>query len=204
MSTSETLQSVGRSKNACMESLRSRAVPQNAHAFELWDTVNCLRGSFFLDKYAFTVFSQTSWAPPAPTWTLKNKGIYSRATYPPSCKPPPTTFAHFPAKPPRAAYTSEYGILWCANFAVCLTVYTVYTTVHVHRILPGNRPTASNMLRRYQLAREITVSMKFCVVDYFGENFPLETIPEYFYNLMKKQNEFLRKFDSLLKCEGNN
>ena len=111
MSTSETLQSVGRSKNACMESLRSRAVPQNAHAFELWDTVNCLRGSFFLDKYAFTVFSQTSWAPPAPTWTLKNKGIYSRATYPPSCKPPPTTFAHFPAKPPRAAYTSEYGII---------------------------------------------------------------------------------------------
>ena len=29
---------------------------------------------------------------------------------PPSCKQPPTTFAHMSAKPPRAAYKSEYGM----------------------------------------------------------------------------------------------
>ena len=29
---------------------------------------------------------------------------------PPSCKPPSTSFVHMSAKPPQAAYKSEYGI----------------------------------------------------------------------------------------------
>ena len=43
---------------------------------------------------------------------------------PPSCKPTPTTFAHFPAKPTRVSYTSEYGTCTRTLQVVCMYMYT--------------------------------------------------------------------------------
>ena len=77
---------------------------------------------------------------------LKNKGIYSRAT-PLSCKPPPTTFAHLPAKPPPGvAYTSEYGIF----------------SVWIHAVL-RHQNLKFVVLKRRQFVNKDDFSWKKCI-----------------------------------------
>ena len=54
-------------------------------------------------------------------WAGGGGGAYKNVKMPPpSCKPPPMSFSHSLAKPPRAAYKSEYGII---NLKIELNIY---------------------------------------------------------------------------------